>query len=101
LSASDIDRRDVNSISGWLSDPEVSQRRFGYYGCRDPIHRGYKPSIMMETSDAFWRQILESDQGRSIFSIYSDIDGHIGECQLMFDGMRGAEISLLIGRKDV
>lgn len=101
ISLNPVTREDVNRISRWLSDPEVSQRWFGHYGCGDPIHRGYEPSIMMASSNAFWKQLFESDHGRSIFSIYSDVDGHIGECQLMFDGMSGAEISLLIGRKEV
>jgi len=50
ISLNPVTKEDANRISGWLSDPEVSQRWFGHYGCGDPIHRGYKPSTKIETA---------------------------------------------------
>ena len=96
-----VTREDVDRIAGWLSDTEVSSRWFGHYACGDPVHRGYEPSIMLESSDSMWEQVFLLDQNRLIFSIYSEETGHIGECQLLCDGKGGGELSLLIGRRDV
>ena len=96
-----VSREDVDRIAGWLSNTEVSSRWFGHYACGDPVHRGYEPSIMLESSDSMWEQVFLLDQNRLIFSIYSEETGHIGECQLLCDGKGGGELSLLIGRRDV
>ena len=96
-----VTREDVDRIAGWLSDIEVSSRWFGHYACGDPVHRGYEPAIMLESSDSMWEQVFLLDQNRLIFSIYSEETGHIGECQLLCDGKGGGELSLLIGRRDV
>jgi cytidylate kinase len=48
-----------------------------------------------------WDRVFADDQTRLIRSIYSDDQGHIGECQALFDDRGGAELSLLIGRKSL
>ena len=72
-----VTREDVDRIAGWLSDTEASSRWFGHYACGDPVHRGYEPSIMLESSDSMWEQVFLLDQNRLIFSIYSEETGHI------------------------
>ena len=95
----DVSRDDVDRIAWWLQDQELSSRWFGHYACGDPVHRGYDPERMLEASEWEWRQVF-GDSRRLIFSIYSDLDAHIGECQMVLDGEGGSELALLIGRKD-
>jgi cytidylate kinase/RimJ/RimL family protein N-acetyltransferase len=95
LSVDDIDR-----IAWWLEDTEVSSNWFGHYGCGDPIHRGYDPRLMLEATEWEWERVF-GDPGRLIYSIYDEGGQHIGECQVVLDGEGGAELSLLIGRKDL
>jgi cytidylate kinase/RimJ/RimL family protein N-acetyltransferase len=94
-------RSDVHRIARWLSDDEVSSRWFGHYACGDPVHRGYEPGLMMNASTEDWVRIFDRDRTRLIFSIYCGDEGHIGECQAVFDGDGDVEMSLLIGRKDL
>jgi cytidylate kinase/RimJ/RimL family protein N-acetyltransferase len=91
---------DVDRVGWWLEDEEVSARWFGHYGCGDPVHRGYDPVHMLESTDWEWQSVF-GDSSRLIFSIYNDQDEHVGECQVLLDGEGGAELSLLIGRKDL
>ena len=91
---------DVDRVAWWLEDEEVSSRWFGHYGCGDPVHRGYDPVHMLESSDWEWQSVF-GDANRLIFSIYNDQNEHVGECQVLIDGEGGAELSLLIGRKDL
>ena len=95
----DVSRDDVDRVAWWLQDQELSSRWFGHYACGDPVHRGYDPEHMLEASEREWRQVF-GDPHRLIFSIYSDLDAHIGECQMVLDGEGGSELALLIGRKD-
>ncbi len=94
-----VSREDVDRIAWWLEDKELSTKWFGHYGCGDPIHRGYDPLHVLEASDAEWDRVFR-DPHRLIYSIYTPVDEHIGECQLVMDGHGGVELSLLIGRKD-
>jgi RimJ/RimL family protein N-acetyltransferase len=55
---------------------------------------------MLESTDWEWQSVF-GDSNRLIFSIYNDLNEHIGECQVLLDGEGGAELSLLIGRKDL
>lgn len=100
ISLRSVSRDDVDRVAWWLEDAEVSSRWFGQYAWGEPIHRSYEPAHMLESSDNEWRHIF-GDPKRLIFSIYNDIDEHVGECQIIFDGEEGAELSLLIGRKDL
>ena len=95
-----VSRDDVDNVGWWLEDEDVSSRWFGHYGCGDPVHRGYDPQHMLESSDWEWQSVF-GDPHRMIFSIYSDMNEHVGECQVLLDGSGGAELSLLIGRKDL
>ena len=95
----EVSRDDVDRIAWWLQDQELSSRWFGHYACGDPVHRGYDPEHMLEASEWEWGQVF-GDPHRLIFSIYSEIDEHIGECQMVLDGEGGSELALLIGRKD-
>ena len=96
-----VTRDDVQRIARWLSDDEVSSRWFGHYACGDPVHRGYEPGLMLGASTEDWVRVFDHDRQRLIFSIYAGEEGHIGECQAVFDQSNDVEISLLIGRKDL
>lgn len=100
ISLRSVSRDDVDRVAWWLEDAEVSSRWFGQYAWGEPIHRSYEPAHMLESSDNEWRHIF-GDPKRLIFSIYNDSDEHVGECQIILDGEEGAELSLLIGRKDL
>ncbi len=95
-----VSRGDVDNVGWWLEDDDVSSRWFGHYGCGDPVHRGYDPQHMLESSDWEWQSVFD-DPHRLIFSIYSESEEHVGESQVLLDGSGGAELSLLIGRKDL
>ena len=96
-----VTRDDVQRIAGWLSDDDVSSRWFGHYACGDPVHRGYEPGLMLGASTEDWVRVFDRDRQRLIFSIYSSEEGHIGECQAVFDENGDVEISLLVGRKEL
>ena len=96
-----VTRDDVQRIARWLSDDEVSSRWFGHYACGDPVHRGYEPGLMLGASTEDWVRVFDHDRQRLIFSIYAGEEGHIGECQAVFDQFNDVEISLLVGRKDL
>ena len=100
VSLRSVSRDDVDRVAWWLEDAEVSSRWFGQYAWGEPIHRSYEPAHMLESSDYEWRHIF-GDPKRLIFSIYNDKDEHVGESQIILDGHEGAELSLLIGRKDL
>ena len=95
-----VSRDDVDRIAWWLGDTEVSSRWFGHYGCGDPVHRGYDPHHMLEAGESEWERVF-SDPHRLIYSVYTEGDEHVGECQAVLDGEGGAELALLIGRKDL
>ena len=95
-----VSRDDVDRIAWWLQDDDLSSRWFGQYGADDPVHPGYDPRHMLEASDWEWRRTFV-DPRRTIFSIYNTADEHVGECQVQLDGEGGAELSVLIGRKDL
>ena len=95
-----VSRDDVDRIAWWLQDDDLSSRWFGHYGADDPVHPGYDPHHMLEASDWEWRRTF-GDPRRSIFSIYNQADEHVGECQVQLDGEGGAELTVIIGRKDL
>ena len=96
-----VSREDVDQVARWLEDEEVASRWFGHYACGDPVHRGYEPLHLLEASEYEWDRVFRSDPHRFIFSIDNEDCEHIGECQLLLDDHGGAELSLLIGRKDL
>ncbi|MCY4528476.1 MAG: GNAT family protein, partial [Chloroflexi bacterium] len=95
-----VSRDDVDRIAWWLQDDDLSSRWFGRYGVDDPVHPGYDPRHMLEASDWEWRRAF-GDTRRAIYSIYNTAEEHVGECQVQLDGEGGAELSVLIGRKDL
>lgn len=96
-----VTRDDVRRISGWLGDEEVASRWFGHYACGDPVHRGYEPTLMLNANNEDWIRVFDHNRGHLIFSIYAKGEGHIGECQAVFDEHGDVEMSLLIGRRDL
>ena len=95
-----VSRDDVDRIAWWLEVEEISSKWFGHYGCGDPVHRGYDPRHMLEAAEREWRSVFSNPE-RRIFSIYDKEEDHIGECQVVFDEGGGAELSVLMGRKDL
>ena len=95
-----VSRDDVDRVAWWLEDRELSSRWFGHYGCGDPMHRGYDPRHMIEASQWEWDRVF-GDSDRLIFSIYTPTKEHIGECQMVMQADGGAELSVLIGVKDL
>lgn len=96
-----VTREDVKRISRWLNDEEVASRWFGHYACGDPVHRGYEPTLMLNANDQDWARVFDHNRGHLIFSIYASGEGHIGECQAVFDEHGDMEMSLLVGRRDL
>ena len=96
----DVTRDDVDRVAWWLEDRKLSSKWFGHYSCGDPVHRGYDPQHMLESSDWEWERIF-GDPHRLIYSIENEAGEHIGECQVVLDGEGGAELALLIGRNDL
>ena len=90
----------VDLIGEWLGDNQISSKWFGHYGCGEPIHRGYDPSHMLESGDSEWHKVFDNPN-RMIFSLYNDEGDHIGESQIILDHDSGAELAILIGRKDL
>lgn len=90
----------MDRVAWWLDDKELTSRWFGHYACDDPAHRGYDPQHMIESAEWEW-QIVMNDPARLIYSIHNVSDDHIGECQVLPDREGGAELSLLIGRRDL
>jgi cytidylate kinase/RimJ/RimL family protein N-acetyltransferase len=95
-----VSRADVDRVAWWLDDGEISSKWFGHYACGDPVHRSYEPRQMLEASEGEWDRVFRDPQ-RLILSVYTEKDEHIGEAQAVFDWEGGAELSLLIGRKDL
>ena len=81
----DITVEDVDRVVAWLEDEEISSRWFAYAG-KDPLHRGYDPILMQMASESEWNAVFRDIPKLLVFSIYNDIDEHIGECQVLPDG---------------
>ena len=95
-----VSRADVDRMAWWLDSEDVAAKWFGHYSCGDPIHRGYSPKDMLESSDSEWALVF-NNPSRLILSVYDESDQHIGESQVVFNNSSGAEISIIIGRKDL
>lgn len=95
-----VSRQDVARIREWLRDEEVSNMWFGRYAYGDPAHLGYNPEDAEKASDAEW-QLIFSDPGHRILSIYTPEGEHIGEVHVAIEESLGdGQLSVLIGRKD-
>ena len=97
-----VTKDDVGRIRDWLRDPEVSSL---WYGTDDsdghPLHIGYAPEQVQDSSEDEWNQIFNQDE-RRIYSIYVPDEAHIGEAQLLIEWpLEEAQLFILIGRKDL
>lgn len=97
----EVSREDVERIIQWLQDEEVCSAWFGRYTYGDPIHLGYHPSEMLGATQEEWDEVFHNPS-RRILSIYTVEGEHIGEAQLEIEeGLGNAQMSVLIGRKDL
>jgi cytidylate kinase len=55
---------------------------------------------MLEATETEWNRVFKNEH-RLIKSIYNEHDEHIGECFIVLDGEGNAELSLLIGKKEL
>ena len=94
-------REDVQRLVQWLDDNEVNSLWYGRGPDRLPLHMGYSPHEILESSDDAWQRVFEDDD-RKIFSIHTKQGVHIGEGQLGVEWvLQDAEVVILIGRKDL
>ena len=100
ISFRSVKPEDVNRISDWLEDSEISSHWFGHYKCGDPVHHGYDPEIMLNATDRDWDRVFNNSI-RPIWSIDDKNGTHIGEAQIVIDAEFNAELFLMIGRKDL
>ncbi|MBI4299188.1 MAG: GNAT family N-acetyltransferase [Chloroflexi bacterium] len=101
ISLRQASREDVERIARWLDDEEVCSMWFGRYTYGNPIHLGYQPHEILKAPQEMWDRVFD-DPLRRIFSIYNTQGEHLGEAQIVVEEALGnAELSLIIGRKDV
>ncbi len=100
VNLTEVSREDVDRVASWLADGDVSSQWFGEYACGDPVHRAYAPQMMLEASPAQWASVFDNPK-RAVLSAYTDHGEHVGEGEIILDGQEGAELSVLIGRKDL
>ncbi len=100
VNLTEVSREDVDRVAAWLADADVSSRWFGVYACGDPVHRAYVPHMMLEATPAQWATVFNNPK-RAVLSAYTDHGEHVGEGEIIVDDDSGAEISVLIGRKDL
>ncbi|MCS5667682.1 MAG: GNAT family N-acetyltransferase [Dehalococcoidia bacterium] len=94
-------REDVQRMSEWLNDPEVSAVWYGVGDDGKPLHTSYSPDDLMARGQDDWGQVF-GDENRAIFSIYNHEGEHIGEGQLVIEWtLLEARADLLVGRKDL
>ena len=94
-------REDVGRMAEWLSDGDVNTKWYGLGDDGRPLHHGYSPHVLLESSDQEMSLVVDNED-RKIYSVYSDEGEHIGEGQLVIDWpLLEAQLFLLIGRKDL
>ena len=94
-------REDVQRMSEWLNDPDVSAVWYGVGDDGKPLHTGYSPDDLMARGQDDWDHVF-GDENRAVFSIYNDEGEHIGEGQLVIEWtLLEARADLLVGRKDL
>jgi len=92
---------DIERVSEWLADSQVSESWYGMDEHGNPLHIGYSPVDEISNRDGKpLAQVLSAS--RKIWSIYADDEGHIGEGQLVVEWpLQEAQLFVLIGRKDL
>jgi RimJ/RimL family protein N-acetyltransferase/cytidylate kinase len=100
VNLTDVSREDVDRVASWLADDDVSSQWFGEYACGNPVHRAYVPQMMLEASQEQWARVFDNPK-RAVLSAYTEVGEHVGEGEIILDGKEGAELSVLIGRKDL
>ena len=94
-------REDVGRMAEWLGDSDVNTMWYGLGDDGKPLHHGYSPHVLLESSDQEMSLVVDNED-RKIYSVYSDEGEHIGEGQLVIDWpLLEAQLFLLIGRKDL
>jgi RimJ/RimL family protein N-acetyltransferase len=94
-------REDVQRLADWLDDPEVSSSWYGQGEDGTPLHIGYAPRQILQTSQAEWDHVFENED-RQIYSFHTSDGDHIGEGQLVVEWpLLEAQVFILIGRKDL
>ena len=53
-----VTREDVQRLSIWLDDPDVSDAWFGRYTYGDPAHLGYEPKNMIDATEEEWDEVM-------------------------------------------
>jgi RimJ/RimL family protein N-acetyltransferase len=101
VSLEPVTRDDVQRMKEWLDDPEVNSLWYGLGDDGLPIHWGYSPGAILESTDSDWHLVF-STEDRKIFSVYTSEGEHIGEGQLIIEWpLVEAELLLIVGRKDL
>ncbi len=101
VSLSPVTREDVQRMRQWLDDPEVNSLWYGLGDDGSPMHLGYSPHTILDSSQDDWEGTFASED-RKFFSVYSTDGDHIGEGQLAIEWpLVEAQLVLIIGRKDL
>ena len=92
---------DIRRMASWLDDVEVSSSWYGLEEDGLPLHIGYSPHRILQTSREELQRVFE-DENRKIFSVYTSEGEHIGEGQLVIEqALLESQLFLIIGRKDL
>ena len=105
VSLEPVTREDVQRMREWLDDPEVNSLWYGRGDDGLPMHLGYSPHTVLESSQDDWEQTFAqtfASEDRKIFSVYTGEGEHIGEGQLFIEWpLVEAQLVLIVGRKDL
>ena len=98
---SEVSRENVRTLAEWLHDPEVNASWFGNGELGEPLHTPYSLKEMLESTPDEWKAVFD-DAHSKVYSVYTGDGEYIGEAQLIIDAiLREAQLSILIGRKDL
>ena len=101
VSLTEVTREDVQRMKEWLDDPEVNAMWYGLDDNGLPLHLGYSPHTILESTQDDWEATFASED-RKIFSVYSADGEHIGEGQLAIEWpLVESQLVLIVGRKDL
>ena len=96
-----VSRDDLKRVAEWLQDEEVSASWYGTDEHDGPLHIGYSPRHMLESSEEEWDKVFSSEE-RRIFSVLTADGQHVGEGQMVIEmPLWEAQLFILIGRKDL
>ena len=94
-------REDIQQMADWLNDDEINALWYGKGEDGTPLHTGYSPQQVIDSSEEEWARVFE-DEDRRIYAIYTKDGQHIGEGQLVIEWpLQEAQLYILIGRKDL